>query len=453
VTNTGKGLLFRSILAENLLSSLLKKGVLMFQRKLMQEQIQHSGVRVGDSCSIFPAQGKKKAFTLNRFCIDLISSRYRPENLAMSYVELGHTLPGHFHYRLELDEKTSHVGRFVLKTITGRPFWINGLAAREAYVERSDRLYIEDHKLNFDSCGIGELAKNHFAHPILRMKHLLDSDLKILIMGETGTGKTHLARKIHQESGRRGSFVAVNLSSFNPMLIESELFGHKKGAFTGALHERLGAFSSAEHGTLFLDEVDSLPLELQTKLLTFLDNKLYRKVGDSAEKEIKARLIFAAGRPLELLVGQGQFRKDFYYRLKSGHTVELASLRNDPGRVVEACRYYALNNGVSFSQRVMDFYQSLAWPGNLRQLFGHFEKKKILSRSTKIDFDEMDEELLLQSSDLISLDVERELMSMEQCKLNHLKRTLSVCEGNIAMAARKLRLTEKTVRNLMGKIN
>lgn len=419
----------------------------------MQEQLQHAGVRIGDSCSISPSHGKKKAFTLNRFCIDLISARYRPQSLSMSYIELANSCPGQFHYRLELDEKTPLVGRFVLKTMEGRPFWINGLAAREAYVERSDRLYIEDHKLNFDPCGLGELAASHFEHPVLRMKQLIDSDLKILIMGETGTGKTYLARKIHEKSGKRGQFVAVNLSSFNPMLIESELFGHKKGAFTGAVSDRQGAFALSENGTLFLDEVDSLPMELQTKLLTFLDNMHYRKVGDSSVKEIKTRLIFAAGKPLEILVGQNLFRKDFYYRLKSGHSLELPSLRNDPGRILEACKHYSLLHGISFSERLMDFYQTLAWPGNLRQLFGHLDKKKVLSRSTKIDFDEMDEELLLQSSDLMALTTDRELISMEQCKLNHLKRTLSASEGNVSLTARRLCLTEKTVRSLILKIN
>lgn len=109
----------------------------MFLRKQIHEQIQTAGVRLGDSCSIFPSHGRKKAFTLNRHCIDLISSRYRPQGLSMSYIELPHFEANHFHYRLELDETTPQVGRFVLKTIKGNAFWINGLAAKEAYVERA----------------------------------------------------------------------------------------------------------------------------------------------------------------------------------------------------------------------------------------------------------------------------------------------------------------------------
>ncbi len=104
-----------------------------------------------------------------------------------------------------------------------------------------------------------------------------------------GTGKSHLAGKIHEKSGRVGEFIAVNLSSFNPQLIESELFGHKKGAFTGAISDKAGAFSMAQNGSLFLDEIDSLPLELQTKLLTFIDNKKFRRVGDGNGEESPGR--------------------------------------------------------------------------------------------------------------------------------------------------------------------
>jgi transcriptional regulator of acetoin/glycerol metabolism len=425
----------------------------MFLRKQIHEQIQTAGVRLGDSCSIFPSHGRKKAFTLNRHCIDLISSRYRPQGLSMSYIELPHFEANHFHYRLELDETTPQVGRFVLKTIKGNAFWINGLAAKEAYVERADRLYIEDHKFNFDPCDLGELSRDHFEHPVLKMMQLLRSDLKILIMGETGTGKTYLAKKIHEKSGKSGPFVSVNLSSFNPQLIESELFGHKRGAFTGAISDKMGSLAMAENGTLFLDEIDSLPFEVQTKLLTFLDNKKFRRVGEAKEYEANTRLIFASGRCLETLIQQGQFRKDFYYRLKSGHSLELKALRNDVKRIRDTCQQFALNNGISFSLQIIEFYESLAWPGNLRQLLGHLEKKKVLSKGTKIDFDSLDEELLLQSSDLMSLPGYEEILSMKQCKFEHVRRVLNHCDGNISLAARKLLLTEKTVRSILHEVS
>lgn len=423
----------------------------MYQRKLMKKQIEMSGVRLGDSCSIFPAYGKKKAFTLNRHCIDLISHSFRPQNLSMSYIELPITEVGNFHYRLELDDPQKE-GRFILKTIIGNAFWLNGSAAREAYVERSDRLFIDDNKLNFDPFDLKEITERHFEHPVLLQQNLVESNLKILIQGETGTGKTHLASKIHEKSGRAGKFVAVNLSSYNPQLIESELFGHKKGSFTGALFDKTGAFEEAENGTLFIDEIDSLPLDLQTKLLTFLDNNSFRRVGDVKEIKIKARLIFSSGRSLEPLIQQGKFRKDFYFRLKSGHTVELSSLRNDIHRIKEACRFYCLKHGLSLSRRLSEFYETLAWPGNLRQLFGHLDKKRILSRSTKLDFDHLDEELLLESSDLMSLSYPEDILPMKEFKEDYVKRALSYCDGNVALTARKLQVTEKTIKTILQKI-
>ncbi|WP_408097763.1 sigma-54-dependent transcriptional regulator [Peredibacter sp. HCB2-198] len=423
----------------------------MYQRKLMKKQIEFAGVRLGDSCSIFPSHGHRKAFTLNRYCIDLISSQYRPDNLSLSYIELPNSDVQHFHYRLELDQKADE-GRFVLKTIKGNPFWLNGLAAREAYIERQDRIYIDDNKMNFDPFDLQELLNRHFEHPILLQQNLIESDLKILIVGETGTGKTHLASKIHEKSGRTGEFVSVNLSSFNPQLIESELFGHKKGAFTGAISDKIGAFKAAEHGTLFLDEVDSLPLDLQTKLLSFIDSNKFRRVGEMRETAIKTRLIFASGRPLEKLIQQEVFRKDFYFRLKSGHSIELKSLRNEVQRIREACQYYSLKNGVTISQRLLEFYETLAWPGNLRQLFGHLDKKRILSRYIKLDFDHLDEELLLQSSDLMSLAGTEKLVPLKDIKEDYVKKAFSLCEGNVALTARKLQLTEKTVRTILGKV-
>jgi transcriptional regulator with PAS, ATPase and Fis domain len=423
----------------------------MYHRKMIRQQLTEAGLRIGDSCSIYPFQGRKKSFTLNRTCLDIVSRSYRPTGLAPAYVELPHFAAGNFHYRLELEAGLKEQ-RFILKTMEGGAFWLNGLAAIEAYVERNDRLFIEDNKINFDGCNLLELTQRSFDHSLLLQDNLVQSNLNILIIGETGTGKTDLARKIHERSHKPGPFVAINLSSFNPQLIESELFGHKKGSFTGAIADRDGAFTLSNGGTLFLDEIDSLPLELQTKLLSFLDQKKFRPVGSSKEESIRARLIFASGRKLETLVDQGLFRRDFYFRLKSGHSVELSPLRNNVLRIREACQHFCLREKMILTERLMEFYETLAWPGNLRQLFGHLEKKKILTRGIKLDFDSSDEELLLQSTNLSELPVQGELMTMEEQKLSHLRRVLSICEGNVAMTARKLNLSEKTVRTLMVKI-
>lgn len=425
----------------------------MYQRKLMEEQIIEAGVRLGDSCRIYPFYGKKKAFTLKNKKIDLISSHYRPLDLSMSYIELPKSAVDPFHYRLELDQSEENSGRFILKTIQGRPFWLNGLAAREAYVERQDRLYIDENKINFLPFDLGEMVERSHEHMVLSETNLLESNLTILITGETGTGKTHLAQKIHEKSGRSGPLVAINLSSYNPQLIESELFGHKRGAFTGAFKDKMGALLAANGGTLFIDEIDSLPLDLQSKLLTFLDNKKFRPVGDFQEIKVDTRLIFASGRCLRRFSEQGHFRRDLYFRLKSGHSLELNSLRNDPQKIKQMCQQFSLKHSLTISHRLIVFYQSLAWPGNLRQLFGHLEKKKVLSNGRKLDFDAFDEELLLQSSDLMALNESDELVSMEEFKMSYTKKALGKCDGNISLTAKKLGVNEKTIRALLQKVS
>jgi transcriptional regulator of acetoin/glycerol metabolism len=151
------------------------------------------------------------------------------------------------------------------------------------------------------------------------------------------------------------------------------------------------------------------------------------------------------------LVGLGTFRKDFYFRLKSGHTIDLAPLRSSPQKVQDACTFYCLKNGISLSKRLTDFYETLAWPGNLRQLFGHLDKKRILSRSIKLDFDQLDEELLAQSSDLMELADPNELVPLQEMKEDYVKKVLAKCEGNVAHASRKLRVTEKTIKSILVK--
>lgn len=165
---------------------------------------------------------------------------------------------------------------------------------------------------------------------------------------------------------------------------------------------------------------------------------------------MKSRLIFASGRKLSHLVETGEFRRDLYYRLKAGHTLTLQPLRNEVSRIREACTFFSLKNGVSLTVRLIEFYETLAWPGNLRQLIGHLEKKKILSRSTKLDFDSSDEQLLLESSDLLNLNQRSDIVPMDQHKRDYVKQAFSICEGNVAMTARILQINEKTVRNLLG---
>lgn len=219
------------------------------------------------------------------------------------------------------------------------------------------------------------------------------SDLNVLITGETGTGKGYTARRIFREKSV-GEFVQVNISSFSKGLIESELFGHKQGAFTGAHKDRDGVIARANKGTLFIDEVDSLDLDLQVKLLNFLDDGTYYPVGSSFFEKSNCRVIFSSGQNLEKLVEQGKFRKDLFFRITSGACVNLRPLRSRKSEIRAQIKVFEKLNSVTFAKGLVDFYFQFNWPGNIRQLRGHLEKKIKLSVGAFIVFDEIDKTLM-----------------------------------------------------------
>ena len=269
------------------------------------------------------------------------------------------------------------------------------------------------------------------------------------LQGETGTGKSELARKIHRESGRGGNFVQINLSSFSEGLIESELFGHVKGAFTGAVSPKRGAIIEANRGTLFLDEIDSLPISIQTKLLLFLDSKKIRAVGSHTEEKVDARLIFASGRNLRELTGERMMRRDFYYRISSGVTLTLKPLRNDKEKIKDICDHFFQKEGLSIPGKLMEFYLGYHWPGNIRQLLGHLNKKKVMCHKYKWDFDHLDEELI---GDALSLIQEhKQFCTIEELKQSYAYKVYLSFDRSVKDAAKMLNITPNTLRALLKK--
>lgn len=420
----------------------------MWHDKMISKQLDQQGLRPGDSFEIWPWGGRRKVVPLKRTCLDFINEEYRPHNLSQSYIKLMTPSNRRFHFRIELDDKLESP-RYMMRSLSGHPFWVNGLVTKEAYLERADQVVIDDHRMQFNSASIKEWSNNYFDHPILSEEKLIHSHLSVLIEGETGTGKTYLAEKIHLKSERKGEWVHLNLSALSPQLIESELFGHKKGSFTGAVRDHMGAIEQASQGTLFIDEIDSLPLDLQAKLLLFLDNQKIRRVGGSSETTVSARLIFASGKNLEHLVQKGLMRQDFYFRLKTGLTISLKPLRHSAEQVRFFCQKYALDNRCSFTERVIEFYETLPWPGNIRQLKSHLEKKRILSKSFKLDFDHHDQNLLEQTSDISALSGE-EILSLEIVKKKYIERAMRICHGQIGIVAKKLDIHPKTIRLIIS---
>ncbi len=207
----------------------------------------------------------------------------------------------------------------------------------------------------------------------------------ILLEGETGTGKSFFARKIHELSGRKGRLVSINCATFSTNLLESELFGHTKGAFTGAETARPGLAATATNGTLFLDEIGELPPELQPKLLHLLEDKMIRPVGSDLEQPVTARIVTATNCNLEQRVKEGRFRADLYYRLNiiplkipslRSRTADIPGLANN---FIEAlCEEHSLPK-LNISKESMEALKNSPWLGNIRELRNHLERALLLN--------------------------------------------------------------------------
>jgi len=210
------------------------------------------------------------------------------------------------------------------------------------------------------------------------------SEAPVLITGESGTGKELVARAIHAHSGRRsGPFLAANMAAFSSALMEKELFGHLKGAYTGADDQAPGLFRQAEGGTLFLDEIGDLPLEMQVKLLRVLENQEVIPVGASRPVRIDVRLVTATNQPLGEHMKTGRIREDFYFRLNV-FRIHLPPLRDRSGDFEELVRHFLRNHAPGISDSAMQALMSRSWPGNVRQLKNAVEHASILARNQTI---------------------------------------------------------------------
>jgi len=224
------------------------------------------------------------------------------------------------------------------------------------------------------------------------------TDSTVLICGETGTGKELIARAVHNMSARRANpFVKVNCAAIPTGLLESELFGHEKGAFTGAVTQRVGRFELANRGTIFLDEIGEAPLELQPKLLRVLQEREFERLGSSRTIHTDARLVTATNVKLPELVDSKQFRSDLYYRLNV-FPIHVPPLRERPEDIPLLVRYFARQFASRMGRRIkwmtstaMDMLTSYSWPGNIRELQNLIERAVIRSPAERLDVPDIEE--------------------------------------------------------------
>jgi len=278
-----------------------------------------------------------------------------------------------------------------------------------------------------------------------------------LVTGESGTGKELIARLIHEGSGRKGRFVPVNCGAIPENLLESELFGHVKGSFTGATGDRTGLFEEADGGTLFLDEIGELPQSLQVKLLRALQEGEIRRVGDSKPRSVDVRIVAATARDLEGEVQAGSFRSDLYYRINVVR-IHLPPLRHRTDEIPALARHFLASYNDALGMKIEGFdpaalkrMASYGWPGNVRELENVVERAMVLADGDRIEVDDLPEMVrdpdstIRLTSDTLSSDELSVKKRSAELERHLIARALEVTEGNRTRAAELLDLSYRAL--------
>lgn len=291
------------------------------------------------------------------------------------------------------------------------------------------------------------------------LEKIVKSEVTVLIQGESGTGKELFARAIHQHSPKRKDqpFVAVNCTALPESLLESELFGHEKGAFTGAASKRIGKFELADNGTIFLDEIGDMSLSTQAKILRVLQEREFERVGGNRLVKVNVRFISATNKNLEEEVAAGRFREDLFYRL-SVFPIKLPPLRERAADIIQLATHFLTRYGQreqkTFDGLTPDAARALTgyhWPGNVRELENVIERAVVLASGTQIRLDDLSPHIRSAQLDAkftpSVLNPEHETLPqwIEKMEIEILHRTLLEFEGNISQTARKLGIGRATV--------
>jgi DNA-binding NtrC family response regulator len=305
-----------------------------------------------------------------------------------------------------------------------------------------------------------------------RINQVAPTPLSVQITGETGTGKEVVARMLHQQSGRGGDFVVVDCAALSPTLVESELFGHVRGAFTGATRHREGLVAAARGGTLFLDEIGDLPLEIQTRLLRLLQENSYRPVGAEEVRHADIRVISASWRDLNAAVSDGIFREDLFHRL-AGYTFHLEPLRRrhkDLHCLAEHFLETAARQSNTVARKITPstwhHLQQWPWPGNVRELRNAMQYAQAMAAGARIRPEDLPQRMRgslpalpgspkrpvvqVARTDLPYMEARRQCL--DDFQIRYVSAILDEFDGNISAAARASGMDRKSIQRILARL-
>jgi transcriptional regulator with GAF, ATPase, and Fis domain len=306
-------------------------------------------------------------------------------------------------------------------------------------------------------------------HLLHQVRKVAASQSEVLIRGESGTGKELLARALHETSPRASKpFVKVHCAALSPGLLESELFGHVKGAFTGAHRDKVGRFELADGGTLFLDEIGDIDLSLQVKLLRVLQEMVFERVGSSEPVQVQVRVIAATHQDLEALIGEGRFREDLYYRLNV-ISIAMPPLRERAEDIPELAQHFLKQYGsrcgrpdLAIDDEAMLLLKSFRWPGNIRQLENAIEHAVVFAEGPVVTVVDLPPEISAvpgsvpsepesSGESIVAGGVRAERAERDRRERERLVRALAAARGSKAEAARALGMPRSTLVSRLKK--
>ncbi len=292
------------------------------------------------------------------------------------------------------------------------------------------------------------------------IKKIAPFDFTVLITGESGTGKELFAKAIHKLSPRKDKkFITINCANISPDIMEAEFFGYKKGAFTGAETDRAGIFELADGGTVFLDEIGEIPLNIQAKLLRFLQEKEIRRIGDTVSKKVDVRVLAATNKNLEEMVKEGKFREDLYFRLET-LKIKIPPLRERKDDIPLLISYFINQFNRKFGKNVkgitpqaLEFLVNYDWPGNVRQLSNMINQMCVFA-DEYIDIQHLPNEIKKNLEQSFFLDYNKAKEKHQKQFMNtYLRILLTLAEGNISKAARYANIERQSLQKLLKKYN